>query len=190
MSRFQQLIALAVIVGATACGGRDASADAAPSGGAPAAVVEHASSSSTPLDDAAVQNFRLSSELVSRATRANDNIAAVLAANPALEQQLKTESDHDDGSGSLAEMVSRIESKPPLAHAIGSAGITTRDWMLTMLSAMSAGFAYAASQQRGRQGGATSQLSAAARENLRFYGAHEAEMRRFGQSLKALQFDE
>lgn len=194
MPRSRDIVALALLAAvAAACGKSDKGGAAAQSASPPASspTVEQTSASGIdPLDQAVILNYRLTPDVIDRTIKANENLAAFLKANPQFAQQLEGQGDQDDAH-SLQQMVDRIDGIPPMKDAIASAGLSTRDWVLTTTTTIGTSIAFGMQQMLAKSGakGSAKPLPPSVLANVQYYGAHQDQMTRLVQSMKALSAD-
>lgn len=134
------------------------------------------------IDDATLHDFRLSDEKVDHTIRANDNLSALMTAHPELEKQMESMGEKADDPKTLNEFVNRIDAVPPVRQAISSAGISTRDWVLTLMTAMSAEMTY-----QYQKSGLTQKLaSSVSPENVSYVAGHRAQMQALTKSAQTM----
>ncbi len=184
--RLSPLLAL-LAAALVACAKGDSSAANAGTGTAAAVAAPSASHSGAQdvVDEATLRDFRLRDDNVTRSIRANLNLAQLMASNPGLADKLEAMSDAENDPKSLNDVIERIDAVPPVHKAIADAGISTRDWMLTLMEAMSAEATYEMHKQ-----GLTKKLpSTVSPDNLSYAASHQEQMKRLSESAKRMNAD-
>jgi hypothetical protein len=167
------LAMVAVVLLAAACGGGDAADDATPADSAGAAASPSSAPTAAPdrddddgeVDSAAIANYRLDMDKVRGLQRAAVNLHELQQRRPELAQRM--ESDNLDWS----EIKARIDREPEVRRAIESAGISSRDYVLGMMSLIQASMAHELSKAGMNAPAGVSE------HNRRFMAEHEAEVR-------------
>lgn len=184
----QRTTLLALIVALVACTKSDKAPSTSSTPSNPATGAGTASNAASPsaatsfIDDATLHDFRLSDEKVAHTIRANDNLTTLMKAHPGLEAQMESIGEKADDPKTLNEFVDRIDAVPPVRQAIASAGISTRDWVLTLMTAMSAEVTY-----QYQKSGLTQKLaSTVSPENVSYVAGHRAQMQALTKSAQQM----
>jgi hypothetical protein len=134
------------------------------------------------IDEATLHDFRLSDAKISRSIRATDNLRALMKAHPELQSKMEAMGRASNDAKTLNEFVDRIDGVPPVHQAIEGAGISTRDWVLTLMTGMSAEMNYQI-----QKSGVTQKLaSTVSPENLSYVAGHRAQMQALTASAEKL----
>ena len=188
MRRIAALLAFTASLVACTKSDKSPSASASSSSTTAAATTSNAASPSAAtsfIDDATLHDFRLSDEKIDHTIRANDNLSALMTAHPELEKQMESMGEKADDPKTLNEFVDRIDGVPPVRQAIASAGISTRDWVLTLMTAMSAEMTY-----QYQKSGITQKLaSTVSPENVSYVAGHRAQMQALTKSAQKMSGD-
>ena len=188
MRRIAALLAFTASLVACTKSDNSPSASAPSSSTTAAATTSNAASPSAAtsfIDDATLHDFRLSDEKIDHTIRANDNLSALMTAHPELEKQMESMGEKADDPKTLNEFVERIDGVPPVCQAIASAGISTRDWVLTLMTAMSAEMTY-----QYQKSGITQKLaSTVSPENVSYVAGHRAQMQALTKSAQKMSGD-
>jgi hypothetical protein len=176
------LLALTSALAACNKGDKAAASSATPaSSDQPAAQASSGSAHEDVVSAAMMQNYRLTADKVDRVIQANANIAKLMAANPELRRQLDRQGDMNDPK-TLNEMIERLNSIQPVHQALASAGISARDWVLTVMTTFGAQMA-AELEKRGLSKKLPYAVSA---ENVAFVSAHQEQIQQLTTSLDAM----
>src|SRR5690348_15694328 len=183
------LLALTAVLAACTKSDKAPSASSPPSNAAAAAAPTPSaalpSSGLSVIDEATLHDFRLSDDKVAHTIRANDNLAALMKAHPELEAQMEAMTDGPNDPKSLSEFIDRIDGVPAVHQAIESAGISTRDWVLTLMTGMSAEMSY----QFRNSGLAQKRESTVSPENLSYVAGHRAQLQALTKSAESMSGD-
>ena len=108
------------------------------------------------------------------------NVANVAVKDPSLKARF-------DGFGnkSLSEQVKVLDGVSQIKSAIGAAGLTTRDYVLTQGALLQAGMAYAMTKGTGVTVDSVIKTAGVSRANLEFYQKNEAEITRLAKEAEA-----
>jgi hypothetical protein len=164
MNRPPRLLPLLLALTLAACGGDvadapgtpDAEADAGATPDAPGAPADDAAeppadapadvpAGTDPLDlgdgEAALASYTLSMERLEGWRRASQNLQRLGEEDPALAETWQSE---NADTGSINDMIRRMEAEPRVRRAVEDAGISVRDYVLTTFAIVQAMFAQAA----------------------------------------------
>ena len=120
-------------------------------------------------DDLEISNYVLSQQGLAKFTQATDSLAALAAEHPG-------DCNSMGDAQSLDDMVAGMEASPGVKAAIGSAGMSTREYLLFTLAGAQAGMAaWVMTETKGELPPGMSQA------NVDFYRAHEAEFQAISQ---------
>jgi len=148
---------------------------------AAAAVTCFAAPLGAQSDEETLARYRLTDAALAKFTQASRNFIAVATADSAA----LGEEDEGENSRSIAGIAALYDRHPALKRAIGSAGMSTREYVTFVMSMFQAGMAAWLVEQ---QGGKFDNVPAGTpHENIRFYQRHKAELQRIGEELKALE---
>jgi len=197
-SRAALVLALALAAGAGACGGRDDDADPAgtagtdAAGGAASGATASgttasggaadgtaAASTATSADSAALRSYTLSMEKVNGFFEANLNMARVVKANPELRERT-----HASGAESLDAVARRFEQEPAVRKAIEDAGLSPREFTLTMFSLFQAAYANRAMQEQKIGADSAARAAGINPANLDFVRRHQQELAQRQQNME------
>lgn len=185
--RTATLLALAALVACTKSDKTPSASTSSSPNTATATAAGAASSSAATsfIDDATLHDFRLSDERVAHTIRADDNLSALMKAHPELEEKMESMSNGSNDPKTLNEFVDRINRVPPVRQAIESAGISPRDWVLTLMTGMSAEMTY-----QYQKSGVTQKLaSTVSPENVSYVAGHRAQMQALTESAQRMNGD-
>jgi hypothetical protein len=181
--RIRALTLIAAVL--AGCARRDA-----PAADRPAATTSTTSQSAAPApslihgleaaDEAALARLHLTTDNVARATQASRNIARLGAADPHLLKRLDQEAPLTDAQ-TLQQAADRLASIPQVRSAIERAGLSPRDYVLVSYTIAQAGIVNARRRQRG-----TTAPDVVSADNLAFVAAHQADIQRFRQAVRAM----
>jgi len=108
-----------------------------------------------------------------------------MKAHPELEAKMEAMSDGSDDAKTLNDFVDRINGVPPVRQAIESAGISTRDWVLTFMTSMSAEMTY----QFQKSGLTQTRASTVSPANLSYVAGHREQMQALTRSAQKMSGD-
>lgn len=100
----------------------------------------------------------------------------VEASEAEMEAMMREEQENDDSADSLADAVRQIEKEPAIASALRAVGMTAREYVLTQVALVQAGFAYYA-QKQGLLKELPKEISA---QHIAFVAEHEKEIEGYG----------
>lgn len=147
-----------------------------------AATTGAASTAATPMTRAqsedyhnAVRGYRLSEGTVDKAIQAMQKMNALEKSNPQLADAMKQDHGDPNDAKSIDEMVSRLQSMPPVASVLSSVGLSARDYVLTMFTLMESTAAYQF-QKAGKLPPNSELAKDVSPENLAYIGAHQAQL--------------
>jgi hypothetical protein len=129
---------------------------------------------SVDADTKAMQSYRLTDAGFAKYVQATRNMVQVAKQHPEIASDEK-----DTDPKSLADMAAVYDRHPQLKHAITSAGMSSREFVLFSLSLFQAGMAAGIAAQNG--GKVPEGISPA---NVEFYKKHAAEMQRLGEEIR------
>ena len=131
-----------------------------------------------------ISRYRLTDAGLAKHAQASRNLGAL--AKPPPEDCAEGEADDSDGNDrSLDESVARLDAIEGVRKAIGSAGLTTREYVVFSWSVMQAALAAWALEQPGGKLPADVSM-----ENVTFYREHAATLRQLGEQTRAAACDE
>jgi hypothetical protein len=136
--------------------------------------------SSADADLKAIQAYTLTMPKYQQYLDATVNLANAAVKNPQLAGKLE-----GSGEKSVAEQVKLIDGVPEAKAAIGAAGLTTRDFVLTQGALLQAGMAYAMTKDANVPTEQVVQQAGVSRANLEFYQKNEAEIGRLAKEAEA-----
>jgi hypothetical protein len=110
---------------------------------------------------------------------ASVNLATVAAKNPGIGEDMK-----GSGEKSIAAQIKALEGNPQIRGAINSAGLTTRDYVLTQWALIQTGMAYAMTKGSGVSQEEVVKKAGVSKANLDFYAKNEAEITRLGKEAE------
>ncbi|NUO64033.1 MAG: hypothetical protein HOQ12_03150 [Gemmatimonadaceae bacterium] len=129
-------------------------------------------------DARAMERYRLTPAVLAKLARVQDNMYAMLKADPSLVKKYakqKDESNEEDEPQTIDAMAKKLDEVPELKRAITRSGITTREYMLASLAMFQAMMASAVMEMPGAD---KSKIPATVSANVAFLKAHKAEMDR------------
>lgn len=134
-------------------------------------------------DEEVMKRYRLTEAGLARFTQASRNLIAAAKANPALFKERT--GDDEETVETIAEIAALYDKYPPARRAITSAGLTTREYAIFLMSMAMAGMgALLVEQQQGKFDNLPAEVP---RENVLFYQRHKAELQRISDELRALE---
>lgn len=101
-----------------------------------------------------------------------------------LMEQLAQDCDHDEGSQSLNGVAARMDGVPEVKSALKAAGVTAREYLLFSWSVFQNGLAAWTLEQPGGKLPPGVKMA-----NVKFYRAHEAELKKLGELTKQADCD-
>lgn len=132
-------------------------------------------------DGQVLADYRLSEPVLAKFVAATRGITAAAAADPQLASRLEAESSDGSTAPTIAGIAAVYDRHAPIRGALEGAGITSREYVTFMLSMMQAGLRAVMVKQ---DAALLERLPAgAARENVRFYQRHEADLTRLGEEI-------
>jgi hypothetical protein len=91
----------------------------------------------------------------------------------------------NSGELSLDQQIAQYDKIPAVRRALGSAGMSTRDFVLTQYALLQTGMAYGMMKQMKLTPDSVAKATKVSRTNLDFYAANEAELTRLGKEAEA-----
>jgi hypothetical protein len=129
----------------------------------------------SPAERRMLVNYRLSMDKIGKVAEATRKFRELEKRNPGLAKSLERESDN---AKSLSAKIAEIEKVPAIRSTLASSGLTGRDYMLTLISAMNAGTAV----QIKKMGGDASSLPVSP-QNVQFYRANQAAIEKLSREI-------
>jgi hypothetical protein len=177
MTRRILLLALSASV---ACSAKEGTTDSANGTSTPAAATPAASSSSGNQDLADISTYKLTMDGIDKFYAAQRNLGLKMKAmSPAEREAAKARGDEStsDLNSSLDDMVVKIDKEPVYAAAVREAGLSTREYVLVMMSMMQSSMAAGVIKMRPKDNAdSLAREMKANPENVRFIQQHEAEL--------------
>lgn len=135
-----------------------------------------------------VENYRLTPSTFGKLVQVQENMYAMLKANPNLgkkyAQEGEGDGDEDEPTQSLTAMAQKLDKVPEMKQAISKAGLTTRQYLIASMAMLQAAMADAVMQIPGAD---KSRVPANVQANAAFLRAHKAEMDRMNARMRELQ---
>jgi hypothetical protein len=178
----------AILLATAACGPADDAARSDAGGAAPAGEAGAAAPASSGDDLADVTSYRLTMDKLDKFYAAQRNLALKAKAMSPEEREAMRRDDSDEasGSGSLDDLVRRIESVPQMRDAIRDAGLSPREYAVLTMSLLQSGMAASVIKMRPKDDpDSLAREMQANIENVRFVQEHEAELTRRQKALEA-----
>ncbi|MGH7627615.1 MAG: hypothetical protein ACREOJ_20140 [Gemmatimonadaceae bacterium] len=159
------LVATLAFVALGGCSKADKSSATPSSSGA-------ATPSTTNGDDivAALASYKLNESNVDKFIAVSQNLRQIATQHPEYMKDLEAKQDQADPK-TLDDMVQRLNSIPPMKAALSQAGLSAKDYTLTMFSVMSAGMVYQMRKQ-GLMKADTTLPATTNADNVAFIAAH------------------
>lgn len=150
--------------------------------------VSKAQDAAAKADARAIERYRLTPALLTKISKVQDNIYAMLKADPTLAKKYANMKDDDDENGedaqTIDEMAKKLNSVPELKRAIAKAGLTSREYMIASLAMFQASMATALAEMPGAD---KSAITPTVKANMAFLKAHKAEMDRMNARALEIQ---
>lgn len=132
-----------------------------------------------------IQGYRLTTAMLAQLSAVQENIYAMLKANPDLNKRYGDErSGHEAEAETLDEMAKRFDRIPEMKQAIVKSGLTPRQYMLATMALFQAGMSAALMDAPGAD---QSKIAPVVRANIAFLKAHKAEMDRMEARAKEIE---
>ena len=131
-----------------------------------------------------IQNYRLTTKTLARLAQVQENIYALLKANPDLAKRHADTDSRDESAQTLDDMAKRFERIPEMRRAIVKAGLTPREYMLATMALLQAGMSAALIEAPGVD---QNTIAPGVRANVAFVKAHQAEMDRMQARTKEIE---
>jgi hypothetical protein len=128
--------------------------------------------------DKALETYQLTMPNIRKMVTAYEKMDAALKANPALAAKAAKE----EGVSSMDELIKRLDGEPVVHQAIASAGISSRDLVLTQFAMFTAGM-----NDWAVTAGAKPPTAPVAAANLRLYQQNRPEIDQINAKLKQLE---
>jgi hypothetical protein len=180
---------LAAVVLLAACGGGDesggqaaAGGDAAPKTAAPAPPPPPPPADEGPIDEAAIQSYRLEIGKMRRWKQAVANLMELKRTRPEVTEALEMNMEEFDAN----QVVARINSVPEARRAIESAGISARDYVLTIPALVGALFVHGMREGGMNVGGSGPDIN---EDNVKFVAEHQAEIEQMMKDIERMDPD-
>ncbi|HEX2779256.1 MAG TPA: hypothetical protein VHM30_07145 [Gemmatimonadaceae bacterium] len=137
-------------------------------------------------DARAIERYRLTPALLGKLAKVQDNIYAMLKADPGLTKKYANmkDDDEDNEAQTIDEMTKKLNSVPELKRAITKSGLTTREYMIATLAMFQASMASALAEMPGAD---KSAITPNVKANMAFLKAHKAEMDRMNARALEIQ---
>ncbi|HEU5261949.1 MAG TPA: hypothetical protein VFU41_11075 [Gemmatimonadales bacterium] len=134
-------------------------------------------------DDETLARYQLTDAALAKFTQATRNVIAAAQAQP--EAFREREGADDATIETIAEMAAVYERYPALKRAINAGGMTTREYVVFLMSMTGAAMgALLVEQQQGKFDNLPAGIS---RANVLFYQRHKTELERINEELRALE---
>jgi hypothetical protein len=130
----------------------------------------------SPAERQMLVTYRLSMDKLNRVADATRKFHDLEKRNPGLGKSLERKADENK---SLSSKIAQIEKVPEVRATLASAGLTGRDYMLTLINAMNAG----AAVQIKKMGGDASSLPVSP-QNIQFYRTNQAAIEKLSKQIK------
>lgn len=126
---------------------------------------------------ASLESYRLTMPNIRKMAAAYGRIDAALQAKPALAKSMT----HAKAATSPEDLMARFDSDPVISKAIGWAGISSRDFVLTQLAMFTTGMTVAVAEAGGK-----APTAPAAVANVQLYKQNRAEIEQITTRIKSL----
>jgi hypothetical protein len=149
----------------------------------PASSAAQASSGFSPADHQAIASHRLTMDNISKAAVAAGKLRE-LEKDPKFNAILMSKEE----AKSVQDVIAKMDATPQIRSAVESSGLTSREFMLTVLSLASTRSAAKLTAMGGDAAKAAATLPTSP-ENLKFYAAHESDIEKLAGSFAKPESD-
>ncbi len=143
----------------------------------PARAVGQQSSGFSPADHQAIASHRLTMDNIGKAAVAAGKLKE-LEKDPKFKAILMSKEE----AKSIQDVIAKMDATPQIRSAVESSGLTSREFMLTVLSLATTRSAAKLTAMGGDAAKAAATLPTSP-QNLQFYAAHEADIERLARSI-------
>lgn len=143
----------------------------------PARAVGQRSSGFSPADHQAIASHRLTMDNIGKAAVAAGKLKE-LEKDPKFKAILMSKEE----AKSIQDVIAKMDATPQIRSAVESSGLTSREFMLTVLSLATTRSAAKLTAMGGDAAKAAATLPTSP-QNLQFYAAHEADIERLARSI-------
>jgi hypothetical protein len=149
----------------------------------PAPSVAQTSSGFSAADHAAIASHRLTMDNISKAAVAAGKLRE-LEKDPEFKKILMSKEE----AKSIQDVIAKMDATPQIRSAVESSGLTSREFMLTVLGLASTRSAAKLTAMGGDAAKAAASLPTSP-QNLQFYAAHEADIEKLAGAFAAQEDD-
>lgn len=149
----------------------------------PATSAAQSSSGFSAADHAAIASYRLTMDNVSKAAVAAGKLKE-LEKDPEFKKIMMSKEE----AQSIQDVIDKMDATPQIRRAVESSGLTSREFMLTVIGVASTRSAAKLTAMGGEAAKAAASLPTSP-QNLQFYAAHEAEIEKLAGAIAAQQGD-
>jgi len=143
----------------------------------PAAPAAQQSAGFSPADHQAIASHRLTMDNISKTAVAAGKLRE-LEKDPQLKAMMMTKEE----AKSLQDVIAKMDATPQIRSAVEGSGLTSREFMLTVMSLASTRSAAKLAAMGGEAAKAAATLPTSP-QNLQFYAAHEADIEKVSASI-------